>query len=179
MLISEELVGAAQAADAGALEALLRAAWPHAYRIARSIVGNDDAAQDAAQEACAITYTKIGTLKSPDAFRPWFFRLVAREALRRAKEAQPLSIDGFGAASQAPDIELAMDVRNALAKLPAKQRAALVLHYYAQLNSFETAQALGISAATVRFHLAEGRRRLEALLAPPMTESSNSPEVLL
>ncbi len=53
----------------------------------------------------------------------------------------------------------------ALGSLPPTQRAVIALHYYADLNSREIAAIVGMPDATVRYHLARARRRLEALLA--------------
>ena len=52
----------------------------------------------------------------------------------------------------------------ALARLPERQRAAVILHYYADRSLSEIAQVLGISRATVGVHLHRGRARLKDLL---------------
>jgi RNA polymerase sigma factor (sigma-70 family) len=56
------------------------------------------------------------------------------------------------------------DLVVALASLTANQRAALVLRHYAGYPTREVAAILGCSAATVRVHLSQGRRRLRRLL---------------
>ena len=62
------------------------------------------------------------------------------------------------------DSEQAVELIEALRKLPPKQRAALVLHYYGGYRTREIAGILGSSAATVRVHLSAGRKRLRQLL---------------
>jgi RNA polymerase sigma-70 factor, ECF subfamily len=52
----------------------------------------------------------------------------------------------------------------ALAELPPRQRAVLLLHHYAGYRAGEIGELLGIGAATVRVHLSRGRRRLRRLL---------------
>src|SRR5712691_7148280 len=52
----------------------------------------------------------------------------------------------------------------ALGSLPARQRAVLVLYYYAWYRTGEIASILGSSTATVRVHLSRGRKRLRQLL---------------
>lgn len=52
----------------------------------------------------------------------------------------------------------------ALGRLSPKQRAALILHYYADLPVRDIAHAIGSSPATVRVHLSQGRKRLRGLL---------------
>jgi RNA polymerase sigma factor (sigma-70 family) len=51
-----------------------------------------------------------------------------------------------------------------LARLSPNQRAALVLHYYAGYPTKDIAGILGSSAATVRVHLSQGRKRLRRIL---------------
>ena len=51
-----------------------------------------------------------------------------------------------------------------LARLSPNQRAALVLHYYAGYPTKEIAGIIGSSAATVRVHLSQGRKRLRRIL---------------
>jgi RNA polymerase sigma-70 factor (ECF subfamily) len=62
------------------------------------------------------------------------------------------------------DATEAVDLLAALGKLPPRQRAALVLHYYGGYKAREVAQIVGSTASTVRVHLSAGRRRLRHLL---------------
>ncbi|MFB9316438.1 SigE family RNA polymerase sigma factor [Cryptosporangium minutisporangium] len=63
-----------------------------------------------------------------------------------------------------PDPAATLALRAALATLPAKQRATLVLRYYADLSVDETAEALGCPANTVKSHTARGLAALRRLL---------------
>lgn len=162
LIVAPELIEAARSGKGDGMERLLRTLWPHAYRIARSVVLNDSLAEDAAQEACAIIYRELHGLRSAGAFRVWAYRIVTREAVRIAKRqaVEPQAIDGTPA-----DIEAKIDVMRALALLPAGLRAVVVLHYYADLTSSEIGHALSIPSATVRFRLERARKRLAPLLA--------------
>jgi RNA polymerase sigma-70 factor (ECF subfamily) len=163
LAVSPELIEAARDPGGGGMERLLGALWPHAYRIAHSVIQNDSLAEDAAQEACAIIYREISGLRSAGAFRVWAYRIVVREALRVAERNAPARSDfeqGY-----AEDVDSRMDVLRALQQLPPDLRAAVVLHYYADLNSREIGSALRIPSATVRFRLAQARRRLGRLLS--------------
>ncbi len=68
------------------------------------------------------------------------------------------------------DHDSAVDLRAALAALPARQRATLVLRYYSDLNVAQTAEILGCSAGTVKSQTAKGlnalRRALETVIRP-------------
>ena len=163
-----ETIAAAQAGDAAALERLLATVWPHAYRIALSILRQPAAAEDAAQEACARVVLAIAQLRSRAAFGIWFYRLVVREALaieRRTRSHVRLDPGIVASASPLTDALVRLDVLRALGELPPQQRAVIALHYYADLNSREIAAIVGIPRGTVRYHLSLARRQLESLLA--------------
>ncbi len=170
-----EAINAARSGDEAAVDALLSATWPHAYRIALSILRHPMAAEDAAQEACARMVRAIAGLRSPAAFGVWFYRLVVREALaieRRTRVHDSLDSRMLASASPLTDVLIRVDVLRALGKLPPAQRALIALHYYGDLNSREIAAIVGMPDGTVRYHLALARRRLEALLS---THRSSSP----
>src|ERR1700722_1685514 len=77
-----ELIQAAQRGDPADVERLLETVWPDAYRLARAIVAQAQAAEDAAQDACVLMFRNIASLRNPDAFGTWFYRIVVREALK-------------------------------------------------------------------------------------------------
>ena len=70
-----------------------------------------------------------------------------------------------------------LDLKRALAQLPHKQRASIVLHYFADLPAAEIGQVLGCSEATVRTHLFRGRARLNSLLAETAAEEMGEARV--
>jgi len=175
LIVPPQIIEAARDAQASAVEDLLRLVWPHAYRIARSIIVDDALAQDAAQEACAIIYRDIPRLRSVDAFRPWVYRIAAREAARVAKHhARYVS---QSVPEPATDVDARLDILRALGQLSVDLRVTVVLHYYAHLNSAEIGTALGIPSGTVRFRLTLARQRLQTLLRPEhsgaITEASS------
>jgi RNA polymerase sigma-70 factor (ECF subfamily) len=95
----------------------------------------------------------------------WVWRAAYRIALGelKARRLTGASSDPLaGAGLEATEREA--DLMTALAKLPSRQRAAVVLHYLADLPNTEIARALDITTTTVRVHLMQGRRRLRDLL---------------
>jgi len=77
--VPRELVEAARDGGPAQIERLVEAIWPDAYRLARAILGEQQGAEDAAQEACIILYRTIASLRSAAAFRvgsiaSWFAR---------------------------------------------------------------------------------------------------------
>lgn len=83
--ISTALVNAARCGDREALATLVRAVWPDAYRLARSMLGDSAAAEDAAQDACARALSAVHTLRRPESFATWFCRIVVNEARQRLR----------------------------------------------------------------------------------------------
>jgi RNA polymerase sigma-70 factor (ECF subfamily) len=72
----------------------------------------------------------------------------------------------------APDVSYQLDevpasLAEALAMLPPGQRAAVVLHYHADLRVRDVAQVLGTSSAAVKVSLMRARRRLRIVLEDP------------
>jgi len=161
--VLNDLVDAARAGNPDDIEALLRAIWPDAYRLARAIVGEDGPAEDIAQEACIIVYRTIASLRDGGAFRTWFYRIVVREAAaikrRRSRIEAAVEIAG-GLADPAASV----DVWRALSLLPHALREVVVLRYFEDLSSREIAAILGIPSGTVRFRLMLARRRLRPML---------------
>ncbi|MEE1941561.1 SigE family RNA polymerase sigma factor [Streptomyces sp. TRM 70361] len=65
-----------------------------------------------------------------------------------------------------PDVPAVLDVRQALARLPLRKRACVVLRHAFDLSEKETARALGISVGTVKSQTSRGIAELERMLAP-------------
>ena len=162
MTIPTDLIERAQLGDHGALDELIAAAWPDAYRLAFAITMNRQCAQDAAQDACVIAYGKIGDLRQAEAFRTWFYRIVVREARRVAKNND--AKEHVEESRYDVDIAEHLDVWRALASLPGMLRRIVILRYFEDLTSREIATILRIPDGTVRFQLMLARKQLRPLL---------------
>jgi RNA polymerase sigma-70 factor, ECF subfamily len=151
------------------LERLIAAVWPEAYRIAFSMLRDCGLAEDAAQEACAAIARSLPSLKKTDGFSAWSYKIIVNHAIVAARRRRrTVSLDELPVAARGTDRSDALDLHDALMKLPVDQRGAIVLHYYVGLNSREIAAATGLAAPTVRFHLMLARRTLyKALSAVP------------
>ena len=173
--IDPALVNAAKTEDA-ALERLLEAVWPEAYRLAASILHDRNLAEDVAQEACAAIVRSLRSLRDARSFSTWLYRIVTNYAISTARKRRPtVPIEAADECATHFDSSDALDLYVALASLPIDQRAAVVLHYYAGLNSFDVAAALGVSPVTIRFRIMLARRALAKALS---LSSSTSQEVL-
>ncbi len=172
--VPSDRVIAAQAGDPAALADLLCSLWPHAYRMARTIVDDHATAEDVAQEACAQVLDALDRLRDPERFVPWFFRIVVNAAqgrarkVRRERRLQP--------ASEAPERlspDERLDIRRAIDTLDRASRVAIVLRYYHDLSSAEIARITQSTAVTVRWRLMRAHRRLRALLESHATDASS------
>jgi RNA polymerase sigma-70 factor (ECF subfamily) len=158
-----EIVSSALSGDGQAAERLIAAVWPGCFRLAATVLGDRDLAQDAAQEACAIVYRKVRSLRDPAAFDAWLYRIVMREAIR-IRRRHPFASPAKDGASPAIDSAATIDVWRALRVLSAEQRDVVILFYFDDLRSEEIAAILRIPHATVRTRLARARERLRGIL---------------
>jgi RNA polymerase sigma-70 factor (ECF subfamily) len=138
-------------------------------RLAASLLvvsGDLDAATDSADEAFARAldrWSSVSRMASPTG---WTYRValnVLRRRMRRAQLERRVVRDVSGV----PPLELPdPEVWDAVARLPRRQRTAVVLRYVADLPEAEIGKAMGIARGTVAATLAAARRRLQADLEP-------------
>lgn len=172
----EALVLQSQRGDPAAFEALVRQYQQMIHALTFRMTGSPDDAEDLAQETFIRAYQQIGSFRSAAKFSTWLYRIAVsvclnwrqHETRRRrvyADCAETLA-DGMASASAAAaDTDLSRRVQWALLKLPAKQRAAIVLTAYDGLNHAEAAKVLGCTEATVSWRVFAARRKLQRWLA--------------
>jgi RNA polymerase sigma-70 factor (sigma-E family) len=145
------------------------AAWYRALvQTGLLLSGDTGHAEDLAQSALIKTYLAWGRLRDPANAEAYARRTLVRLALRARQRRWTAEIaagaagaaGATGAAAAAagwsgPD-DLALDVRRALAALPAGQRAVLVLRYLDDLSEAETAALLNIPLGTVKSRATRG-----------------------
>lgn len=119
--------------------------------------GDAEVARGAVAEAFARAIASAGSIREPV---PWVwrvaFRIAATEMKRRSKLAPPADREQM--APEPPELF------EALSQLSERQRAAIILHYYAGYSLDEIAAILGTRKGTVGTHLYRGRARLMELL---------------
>jgi RNA polymerase sigma-70 factor (ECF subfamily) len=121
--------------------------------------GDQDVASDAVAEAFAQALGRGDSLRDPLA---WIWRVAFRVAAGELKRRRRL--DNRLPEVGDPGEQRANELLSLLRRLPEKQRAAIVLHYYADRSVRDVAAALGVTPATARVHLHRARRRLQLLL---------------
>jgi len=168
-----ELVLRSQHADPAAFEALIRQYQHMVHALTYRMTGSLSDAEDLAQETFLRAYAQIGGFRGTAKFSTWLYRIAVntclnwRQSERRRQQLYAQAAEEFSAPSAdggAVAGEQAGAVQAALLKLPAKQRAAIVLTIYDGLNHAEAAQALGCSETTVSWRVFAAKRKLKRLL---------------
>jgi RNA polymerase sigma-70 factor (ECF subfamily) len=144
-----------------AIEAVYRDRFAGLVRFAQAITGDEQAALDAVHDGFVRAVRYRHGLRDRKAAAGWICRIVANEARRHRREAilplEPAVESTNGHAEAAA-------VRAALATLPERQRLALFLRYYADLDYAGIAEALGISRGTVSATLHAAHANLQTQL---------------
>jgi RNA polymerase sigma-70 factor (sigma-E family) len=156
-------------AERRSFEELYRLHARDARRLAYLLTGSREAADDLTQDAFIRAYGRLAHLRGEDAFAPYLRRTVVNLARmqfrRRAVERRYLLRHrGEQTAPDERDLTETEGLRLALARLPYRQRAAVVLRFYSDLPDGETAAILGCTAGTVRSLISRGVAALRETL---------------
>jgi len=176
------LAGARGEGSAQAFEALLSSHAGAILGTVRRLLGDAEEARDVTQDALVKAHVRLGSFRGESSLRTWVTRIAVNEALRRLRRRglgrrvlalvgrQPTAAPGYGL-GEAPSPEVALSAREdaarlarALERLPAMQRAALVLRHLEGRSIEEAAELMGVGPGTVKTHLVRALRRLRAEL---------------
>jgi RNA polymerase sigma-70 factor (sigma-E family) len=145
-------------------------------RVAYLLTSDRSLAEELVQETFTRAWRSWGQLRNPDAARAWLRATLvnlARRSLRRRLRDWQARVARQGADAEAdiavpePDHALRIDLDRAIAKLPLRRRACVVLRYYADLSEQDTAAVLGVSVGTVKSSTHRALRQLEQILGAP------------
>jgi RNA polymerase sigma-70 factor (sigma-E family) len=151
---------------------LHRAEYRNLVRLARLLLDDVATSEEVVQDAFVALQLRWRTIREPDKAAAWLRSAVlngARSQLRRRRVRERL-LPGGGVSDGPPGDRgvLAADehrrVVAALRQLPRRQQEALVLRFYLELSERETAEAMGVSAGSVKTHVHRGLAALTPLL---------------
>lgn len=172
------------AGDARAAEALVARHLPRLTAVARRMLADPIEAEDVAQEVFLRVWREAPRWQTGKAlFSTWMHRVAVNlcfDRLRRRRETLDpdagLDVVDHGPAPHAGLIgrERAARVEAAVASLPERQRAAIVLCHYEEMSNIEAAAALEVSVEALESLLARGRRALRAALADLMKDGGDA-----
>jgi RNA polymerase sigma-70 factor (ECF subfamily) len=159
----------ARAGDQDAFAALVAASLDRSFAIAYRILRDVQRAQDATQQAYLNAWRDFPTLRDPERFEAWLRRLVVRACYAEADRERKWTVSVRLIPSDTdsvPDTTSALAARDelerAFRRLPADQRAVLVLHHYLGYPLTEVASTLDIPVGTARSRLHYAIRQLRA-----------------
>ncbi|MEU6238469.1 SigE family RNA polymerase sigma factor [Kitasatospora sp. NPDC047058] len=139
-------------------------------RLAHLLTGEADAADDLAADALIALWQRWDRLRAADhpvAYARGVVANMARERIRSAvRERRRVRLFWTRSLERTdgPDVAAVLDVRAALARLPFRKRACVVLRHAFDLSEKDTAVALGVSVGTVKSQTSKGMAELERAL---------------
>ena len=167
-----ELVAACLDGRAGAFDLVVERHRRPVYQLCYRFVGNHEDASDLSQDVFLRAYRGLGRFRGQSTLATWLYRIGVNVCLNRVSlkslKSEPIDERQFAdtrteSASQGLlREERAVQVRRAIAGLPRKQRAALVLRMYHEMSHQEIAQALGSSVGAAKanvFHALQNLKR--------------------
>jgi len=156
-------VALAQAGDAHAFERLYRAHVNRIHSLVRRMAGGDADADELVQDVFVRAWQRLGTFRGEAAFGTWLHRLAVNLVLNWLKGAgrsrrifdDDTALEFAPSRSARPD--LAMDLEDALARLPRGARQIFVLHDVEGFRHEEIADLLGVTNGTSKAQLHRAR----------------------
>lgn len=171
--LDEALLERVRGGDQAAFAELVGVYFNAVYRTAWRTLGGGDGAEDVAQEAFLRLWRNPGQLRDGAAVRGWLMRVASNLAIDRHRRRQPVvdaelpdvADDKAGADSDMRRAEAAAEIDVAVARLPERQRVALVLSHFEGLGNKEIADSMELSVEAVESLLSRARRALRASLS--------------
>ena len=172
---NEQLVLALQQGNENAFDLLYERHHRSVLNVAFRLLGSRDAAEDIAQEVFVTLYTSPKSYRPAAKFTTWLYRVTYNaciDEMRRSKNTGALP-EGYDLCTSSTDIspesaaessELARAVQSAIASLPEKQRAAIVLQRYEGLSYQEIADVMKTSLPSVESLLFRAKESLRTKL---------------
>ena len=170
----EELVRRVGQGDPAAIQAMVARKLPRMLMLAQRMLGDATEAEDVAQEAMLRAWRQAPRWVPGQAkFDTWLHRVglnLCYDRLRRRREIATEAPPDRPDDGPAPDrgllaMETGARVEAALAKLPERQREAIVLCHYQELGNIEAAGLMNVSVEALESLLSRGRRALRTALA--------------
>ena len=164
------LIEDAKNSNPNAFDQLMRTQLQRMYRIAVSMLQNEEDAADAIQETVLKCWQKIGQLKNDEYFQTWLTRILinqCKDILRERKK--------FVFVEDIPEIVhednyFTDEWKELLSSLSKKNRIVMELYYVDGFSTKEIAEMLHITDMNVRTRMARGRRQLEQFLSVNSTK---------
>jgi len=169
------LVAAFQAGHAAAFDVIVTRHQRHVYQICYRFMHNHEDVADLAQDTFVRAHRGLARFKGDAALGTWLYRIAVNTCLNRLERKRPPMepIDAaprIDARAEQPDAAIAREqdaarVRDAIRRLPPKQRATLVLRMYRELPHEEIAGILGSSVGATKANFFHALANLKKILS--------------
>jgi RNA polymerase sigma-70 factor (ECF subfamily) len=174
-----DLIERAASGDTGAFEQIMILSQQRVMTMTWRMLGNEADARDAAQEVFLRVYKYLGRFKQNQDFYAWLYRItvnVCRDIARKRQQhsegfmslAGTVAEEALTVASKQEDAEQTLLhtqrrklIARALATLPAKERASLILRDVEGLPTDEVARIMKSSSTTVRSQISSARKKIK------------------
>lgn len=172
-----QLIQRACDGDARAVRALYDRYAPRVYAVVRRLAGDEDFAQDCAQEAWIRAIRALPSFRGDARFSTWLHRIAVNSALQeirrsstRTRRETPMpaspTLEAVAVGPPAGDVLLQTRLEEALDRLPEGMRQVLILHDVEGYTHEEIGEALGVATGTSKSQLFKARARMRSLLGP-------------
>ena len=175
-----DLVEASLAGDRDAFDTIVERHRRHVYQLCYRFVGNHEDASDLAQDVFVRAFRSLKTFKGQASLGTWLYRIAVNVSLNKVSAPVPraVPVDALVSSHDPRTVsseespsdavlrgERAMQVRAAIARLPKKQRATLILRVYHDLPHDQIAGMLGSSVGAVKANFFHALNNLKKLLS--------------
>lgn len=183
-LSDADIVARIKAGELPLFELLMRRYNQRLFRLARSVLTEEQDAMDAVQNAYLTAYTCFAQLHDHSAVGPWLSRIVYNEALGRLRhtsrhqstaEIEMHDVDGHDdsicdSEDNSPlknlaNLQLRQALEQAVDELPLTSRSVFMLRGVQQLSTRETALSLDLSEEVVKVRYARAKQKLQEILS--------------
>lgn len=166
MTETTKLVQLAKSGDTHAFARLYEFIYKDLYRFALYTLQNPQDAEDVVSETVMDAFAQIRTLREPDAFRPWMFRILTAKCNRKIREYMKKETElTDDIPVSAPPLSEQTDIRRAFQTLPQEDRLILSMNLFAGYSSQEIGKQLNLNPNTVRSRQSRALKKLEHILS--------------
>lgn len=168
----ENLVGRAQSGDALAFEEVYRRTADRVYALCLRMCADAEEAAELMQDAYVRAWERLESFRGDSQFMTWLHRLTVNVVLqsrrtkgrRRAREVTEVDLERYGRTAVAAMPGTRVDLERAIAALPEKARAVLVLRDVQGYRYDEIADMTGVSLGTVKAQIHRARKLVQEAL---------------
>lgn len=165
-----QLIRKACQGDGQAVRVLYERYAPRVHAVVRRIAGDDDLAQDYAQEAWIRAIRALPTFRGDSRFSTWLHRIAVNAALQAARKAETRKKRQVPMPEQIPanpprgDALLQQRLEWALDRLPEGMRQVMILHDVEGYTHEEIGEVLGVTSGTSKSQLFKARAKMRDML---------------